>query len=168
MKLRDALRFNIQYILLLAPLDPFFIEMSNWVILRRKIAQSNLTFRRIIIIAEPWKKQWEANIKYWARLNARMPVSCHWATFSLLFSVCSHIAFRKAKLFQRNNSKNHSCPSHNTSCVSLLSTNLILVWKLLPCWFTRKDPIRYTLNSKENHDSLKKPALSTKRLIPEK
>lgn len=63
----------------------------------------------------------------------------------------------------RLKNNNYARPSNNTSHVSLLSTNLICVCKLLPCQFFRKDPVIYFLTSGENHNSLeKKLMLSTK------
>lgn len=65
--------------------------------------------------------------------------------------------------FRLKNNNNYSCPSNNTSHVSLLSTNLIRVYKLLPCQFVKKSPVIYCLTSGENHNSLKKKLmLSTK------
>lgn len=69
--------------------------------------------------------------------------------------------------FPLNNS-NYSCPSNSTSRVSLLSTNLIRVYKLLPCQFIGKDAVIYPITSGENHNSLKLELSTKMRLIPEK
>lgn len=89
-----------------------------------------------------------------------MSVLYHWAMFScdsVLFSVCFRIALRKAKLFQAEQQQQL----------------LLSFTQYIPCIFTVTNQTRafssWLLDSKVNHNRLKKLVLSTKkRLVPEK